>query len=197
MGLEKFLRETKPIRARSLSLGVRSIGEEDALLIYTAAYTYASSRHSGLMALDAGAGIGYSTLWLAKALEDAGCSGCRVVGIEHSPARCREASRIASTARFEGVELEFVEGDALSYVKGLDRETVDIAFVDVEKPLYPDMLRLLESRLKPGGIALFHNAYFPPPPRGFASLASQKPWRSTMIPTATGGLLLAIRMPDS
>ena len=89
--------------------------------------------------------------------------------------------------------MEFVEGDALSYVRGLKEESVDIAFVDVEKPMYPDMLRILETRLKTGGIAIFHNAYFPPPPRGFAWLASQKPWKSTMIPTDTGGLLLAVK----
>lgn len=64
-----------------------------------------------------------------------------------------------------------------------------LAFIDIEKHQYLDALRLLEDRLRPGGAAFFHNAFFPAPPEEFFVAASREPWRSTILPTPAGMLV--------
>jgi len=55
------------LRLNSDSAGVSRIDFEDGLVIYAALFTFAHGR-SGLKVYDLGSAMGYSTLWLAKAL---------------------------------------------------------------------------------------------------------------------------------
>ena len=57
------------------------------------------------------------------------------------------------------VELvEFREGDALETLSADLPETIDLVLLDGAKALYPEILSLLESRLRPGAFIVADNA---------------------------------------
>ncbi len=182
MGLIEVLEE---IRRESLSRGIPAIDPEDGMVLQALAFHIASS--GGDTVIDAGAGVGYSTAWLAAGLE-AGCrSRCRLIAIEYDPGK---ASRIKGNLDKLGlgrVEVLVRVGEALEVLKDLG--SVDMAFIDIEKYQYPDALEVLKRILKKGGLAAFHNAYFPPPPPEFFDAVSRPPWRYTVIPTPAGLLV--------
>jgi len=173
------------LRAESAEMGIPAIDERDGYAL--AALAFAAPR--GGLVLDLGAGVGYSTAWLALG---AGAWRARVVAVEYSPGR---AERLARNARLieeaTGARVEVVVGDALEVLRGLPGESVSLAFVDIEKHEYPEALRLLEEKLVPGGLAAFHNAYFPAPPREFFEQASRL--EHVVLPTPVG--LLVARLP--
>ncbi len=183
----RVLRILEGVYEESLRAGIPSIEFEDGVALYSAAYTLLRGR-SGALVIDAGAGIGYSTLWLAAAMMDA-CSGpCRLVAVEaYTPYVDKLRANLERVAREAGglVRVEAVAGDALEYVERLPPESIDMVFVDVDKELYTDMLRLLRSRLKRGGLAAFHNAYAPPPPPSFYE-ELRRGWNYTVVPTRLG-----------
>ncbi len=63
-----------------------------------------------------------------------------------------------------------------------------MAFVDIEKSSYPQALRLLRKKLRRGGIAIFHNAISPRPPKEFFEIADRE-FISIIIPSSAGILL--------
>ncbi len=186
-----FMAYAESLRRRSLEVGVHPIGVDDALVLYALVFAYAA-RKRDVLALDLGAGIGYSTAWMARALEE-GCRGrCTLVAVEREP---RRASMLAENLRGLGlrrVEYRVVEGDAEAYLGGLAGCTVDIAFVDVRKESYPRIMLALADKLVSGGIAIFHNALVPSPPPELYDLASAGPWASTVVPTGLG-MLVAVK----
>ncbi len=177
------------LRRASLGMGIPAIDPEDGMVLEATAFQAASAGAS--LAVDAGAGIGYSTAWIAMGLE-AGCRGeCRLIAIEYDPGKARRIKESLNPLGLERVRVEVVEEDALEYLSRLPPESLGYAFIDVEKNQYPEALDLLSNLLPSGGIALFHNAYFPPPPRTFFQKAQSHPWRSLIIPTPAG-MLIAI-----
>lgn len=54
--------------------------------------------------------------------------------------------------------MEFREGDALHTLRVDLPDTVDLVLLDGAKALYPDILRLLEERLRPGAFIVADNA---------------------------------------
>jgi predicted O-methyltransferase YrrM len=102
-----------------------------------------------------GTSFGISTLHLAAALRDNG--GGRIITSEFEPSKVARAR----THLVEGGVADLVEireGDALKTL-GVDLpETIDLLLLDGAKPLYPDILRLVESRLKPGALIVADNA---------------------------------------
>ncbi|RLG85104.1 MAG: hypothetical protein DRO39_06420 [Thermoprotei archaeon] len=180
------------LRRESDRLYIPRIDVEDGYAIYTAVYVYAALRGGGVRAIDAGAGAGYSTLWIAWALEDACRSGgCSVVAIERFGELLNVGRRILGRVRMERAELGFVEGDALRYIEGQAPGTIDIAFVDVDKHQYLEVLKLLETRLRRGGVAMFHNAYVPQPPPSFFRYLEERAsiWSHSIVPTSMGILI--------
>jgi len=165
--------------------GIPSIYREDGAAL--AAMAFAAPR--GGLVLDLGAGIGYSTAWLALG---AGAWGGRVVAVEADPGR---ASVLRGYAReiegLTGARVEVVEGDALEFLAGLPGGSVSAAFVDVDKHLYVRVLELLAEKAAPGALAAFHNAYFPRPPGEFFEAAAR--FESVVVPTPVGLLLARLR----
>lgn len=158
------------------------------MILMSSAFHVASA--DGKVFVDAGAGIGFSTLWIAAGVAEH-CAGCEIVAIEMDEARyARLSENLKRIARELGADVEArpVRGDALSVVR--DLRSIDYIFVDIEKPDYPAMLRLLEERLSAKGAALFHNAITPRPPEEFFQMASRSPWRSKIVPTAAGMMIL-------
>ncbi|WP_236698186.1 O-methyltransferase [Pyrodictium occultum] len=189
----RLLELLERVEEESARAGIPSIEREDGSALYAVAYLYTLGRGGeGVAAADLGAGIGYSTLWLAGGVEAACTRGCRVVAVEADPWRSRRLREVLGEAGLERTRLEAVQGDALSYLERLGPGSLDIVFVDVDKHEYARVLELLESRLRPGGVAVFHNAYFPRPPGSFFEAVERGPWRSTVVPTRLG-LLVAVR----
>jgi predicted O-methyltransferase YrrM len=64
ISLERFIEVSKQLYERSLSLGIPAISYEDGLVLASLAFIYCAA-NSTMRAVDAGAGIGYSTIFLA------------------------------------------------------------------------------------------------------------------------------------
>lgn len=107
-----------------------------------------------------GTSFGLSTLHLAAALRDNG--GGRLVTSEFEPSKVARAKANVAPAGLADL-VDWREGDAL---QTLDRdlpETIDLLFLDGAKALYPDILDLVEPRLRPGAPIIADNASFYPP----------------------------------
>jgi predicted O-methyltransferase YrrM len=106
-----------------------------------------------------GTSFGISTLHLAAALSDNG--GGRLITSEFEPskvARAREHLTEGSLADM----VEIREGDALKTLAVDLPETIDLLLLDGAKALYPDILNLVENRLRPGALIVADNADFCP-----------------------------------
>jgi predicted O-methyltransferase YrrM len=102
-----------------------------------------------------GTSFGISTLHLAAALRDNG--GGRLITSEF------EASKIARARKnlTDGGVIDLVEireGDALQTLGSDLPETIDLLLLDGAKALYPEILALVESRLRPGALIVADNA---------------------------------------
>ena len=102
-----------------------------------------------------GTSFGLSTLHLAAGLKDNG--GGRVIGSEFESGkvvRARENLSAAGLAEFA----EIRAGDALESLAHDLPQAVDLLLLDGAKVLYPQVLSLLEPRLRPGALVLADNA---------------------------------------
>ena len=105
--------------------------------------------------IEFGTSFGISTLHLAAALRDNG--GGRLITCEFEPSKiARARANLAAGGVSDLVEIR--EGDALKTLSADLPETIDLVLLDGAKPLYPDILRLLESRLRPGALIVADNA---------------------------------------
>ena len=98
-----------------------------------------------------GSAIGYSTIWLARAVGPDG----RVFytdGSEENAAEARENLGRAGVAE----RVTVLVGDALTALDGTDGE-FDLIFNDVDKEGYPDVLRRALPRLRVGGLLVTDN----------------------------------------
>lgn len=106
-----------------------------------------------------GTSFGISTLHLAAALRDNG--GGRLITTEFEPskvARARENLRAGGVLDL----VEIREGDALQTLRADLPNTVDLLLLDGAKPLYADILSLVEDRLRAGALIVADNADFSP-----------------------------------
>ncbi|MGB3820620.1 O-methyltransferase [Achromobacter pulmonis] len=105
--------------------------------------------------IEFGASFGISTLHLAAALRDNG--GGRLITTEFEPAKVARANEnLAEAGLADLVELR--QGDALQTLATELPERIDLVLLDGAKALYPDILTLLESRLRPGALIVADNA---------------------------------------
>ncbi|MGN4037165.1 O-methyltransferase, partial [Burkholderia gladioli] len=106
-----------------------------------------------------GTSFGISTLHLAAALRDNG--GGRLVSCEFEPSKIERARRnLAEGGLADLVEIR--EGDALRTLAADLPESIDLVLLDGAKSLYPAVLALLESRLRPGAFVIADNAEHSP-----------------------------------
>lgn len=102
-----------------------------------------------------GTSFGISTLHLAAALRDNG--GGRLITTEFEPSKVARARRhLTEGGLIDLVEMR--EGDALQTLAADLPETIDMGLLDGAKALYPDILALLEPRLRPGALVIADNA---------------------------------------
>ena len=126
----------------------------------TGALLYMLARSSGARTIvEFGTSFGVSTLHLAAALRDNG--GGRLITSEFEPSK---AARAKANLKAGGVIdlVEIREGDALETLSVDLPETIDLVLLDGAKSLYPEILGLLESRLKAGALIVADNADMSP-----------------------------------
>ena len=106
-----------------------------------------------------GTSFGISTLHLAAALRDNG--GGRLITSEFEPSKVARARKnLTESGLIDLVEIR--EGDALKTLSTKLPETIDLLLLDGAKALYPDILSLVETRLKPGATIIADNVGFSP-----------------------------------
>ena len=143
----------------------------------TGALLYMLARSSGARTIvEFGTSFGISTLHLAAALRDNG--GGRLITSEFEPSK---AARARDNLKAGGVIdlVEIREGDALKTLSVDLPEAIDLVLLDGAKALYPEILSLVESRLKVGALIVADNADMSPdylkrvrsPMNGYLSVA--------------------------
>jgi predicted O-methyltransferase YrrM len=107
------------------------------------------------MIVEFGTSFGISTLYLAAALRDNG--GGHLITTEFEPSKVERArNNLTAGGLVDLVEIR--EGDALQTLSGDLPETIDLLLLDGAKSLYPEILTLVESRLRPGAFILADDA---------------------------------------
>jgi predicted O-methyltransferase YrrM len=126
----------------------------------TGALLYMLARSSNARTIvEFGTSFGISTLHLAAALRDNG--GGRLITSEFEPSK---AARARENLKAGGVLdlVEIREGDALETLSHDLPDTIDLVLLDGAKSLYPEILSLVESRLRPGALIVADNADMSP-----------------------------------
>jgi predicted O-methyltransferase YrrM len=130
------------------------VSRETGVLLYMLAR---SSRARTIV--EFGTSFGISTLHLAAALRDNG--GGRLITSEFEPSKvARAREHLIAGGLIELVDIR--EGDALKTLSVGLPETIDLVLLDGAKALYPEILDLLENRLKPGALIVADNADLSP-----------------------------------
>ncbi|MFK3799575.1 MULTISPECIES: O-methyltransferase [unclassified Pseudomonas] len=106
-----------------------------------------------------GTSFGISTLHLAAALRDNG--GGLLITSEFESSKVAQArSNLSAGGLLDLVEIR--EGDALKTLGKDLPESIDLVLLDGAKALYPEILSLVESRLRPGALIIADNADYAP-----------------------------------
>lgn len=120
----------------------------------TLLYMLARSTRSRTI-VEYGTSFGISTLYLAAALRDNG--GGRLITSEFEPSKIlRARENLAEGGVLDLVEIR--EGDALQTLRSDLPETIDLLLLDGAKGLYPEILGLVEDRLRIGAFVVADNA---------------------------------------
>jgi predicted O-methyltransferase YrrM len=121
---------------------------------------YMLARSSGARTIvEFGTSFGISTLHLAAALRDNG--GGRLITSEFEPSKVARARDNLTAGGLIDL-VEFREGDALQTLSVDLPETIDLLLLDGAKGLYPEVLSLVEKRLRPAAWIVADNAGFSP-----------------------------------
>jgi predicted O-methyltransferase YrrM len=121
-------------------------------------YVLARSTRARII-VEFGTSFGISTLHLAAALRDNG--GGHLITSEFEPSKVARARKhLTEGGLIDLVEIR--EGDALQTLSVDLPETIDLLLLDGAKALYPEILSLVESRLRPGALIVADNADFCP-----------------------------------
>ena len=101
--------------------------------------------------LEFGTSFGVSTIHLAAALRDNG--GGKIITTEFESSKVVKARLNLTDAGLADL-VEIREGDALETLRHNLPEQLDLVFLDGAKPLYIDILQLIEPHLRPGTLLI-------------------------------------------
>jgi predicted O-methyltransferase YrrM len=134
-----------------------------------------------------GTSFGLSTLHLAAALRENG--GGRLITCEFEPSKLAIARDNLATGGLADL-VEFREGDALETLASDLPDTIDLLLLDGAKSLYIDVLKLVESRLRPGAVIVADNTDYCPDYLDHVSSATHGYWSMSF----TDDVELSIRL---
>jgi predicted O-methyltransferase YrrM len=140
--------------------------------------------------LELGTSNGYSTLWLADAARS---TGGRVLSVDVDGARTAQAAEhLARTQLAAYAELR-TEDAALTLAAGADA-SIDLIFLDAERPAYPDYWPDLLRVLRPGGLLVVDNVLsHAEEVSAFRALVSREPTVTEALAATGAGALLILR----
>ena len=137
--------------------------------------------------LEIGTSNGYSTLWLADAVRDAGGA---VTTLERSQFKVELAARNFARSGLEKYIVQ-IEDDAGQVLSGAADASFDLIFLDSERSEYPGWWPDIRRILRPGGLLVVDNATSHP--LEMAALISlvqaDRGFRSCLVPVGNGEFL--------
>jgi predicted O-methyltransferase YrrM len=149
-----------------------------------------------------GSGYGYSTAWLARAVQENG--GGIVYHVVWNDDLSRRARRHLDALGLVDI-VEYRVGEAVEVLRETDGP-FDLIFNDIEKHGYPASLPVIREKLRPGGVlivdnALWYGRIFDAEDRSAATrgvrevtrlLSNDPGWLTTLVPVRDG-LLIAYK----
>ncbi len=131
-----------------------AVNEERGALLYLVTRAIQAKR-----VVEFGSSFGISTIYLATAVRDNLRSGphraAQVIGSEMEATKCAAAAKNLAAAGLSTIA-QILEGDALKTLATVDAP-IDLVFLDGRKDLYLPVLKLLQTRLRPGAVILADN----------------------------------------
>lgn len=185
---KEFIRAIEIAKKYSDSLFVPRISREDGVALYTVTYLLGLPREK-FVAIDAGAGVGYSTLWIAAALEEL-CIKSTIYAVERNRDRYNYLMEVIKQLDSRCVEIAPVMKEATTFLNELGDAKVDLAFVDIDKHLYEVFFEKIRDKVNRGGVLAFHNAYWVKEFYENIKRLEYEGIRATIIPTEEGILLV-------
>ncbi|MEM0027475.1 MAG: class I SAM-dependent methyltransferase [Ignisphaera sp.] len=167
---------------------VPRIDREDGLVLYTIISTMVN-RYGKFIAVDAGAGVGYSTLWIVAPLEDL-CVRGTVFAVEWNRERYEVLKKNFSKITTRCVDVEVVNQNAVDFIETFGDGDINFAFVDIDKNLYRAFLVRALSKIAGGGVIAFHNAYMVH--NFYKDVIEGRNYMVFTIPTSEGILLIKL-----
>lgn len=160
------------------------IDREDGQILF-ALSSIVAARASEPLAVDAGCGVGYSTLWIVEGLRQ-GCGCGRVIAIDRSRDNLTLMESIYREAGLEGY-VEPLAGDAVEILRGISKP-IYMIFIDIEKHRYIELFEAVKQNIVAGGFVAAHNMYKPDPVEGlrFVKHLRERGWRLSVAPTPAG-----------
>ena len=162
-------------------------------------YNLAKSSQSRRI-LEIGTAIGYSGIWLGRAVAPLKGS---LTTVDMDPERVKIAKKNISEAGLERT-VKVIEGNALKVLPTL-KEEFDLIFLDSDKDVYPDAFKMSVTMLRKGGLFVADNALWGGHvAKGgkskdtqsmikFNRLVSESPGLSTVIVPLRDGVLVSLK----
>ncbi|HKZ51900.1 MAG TPA: O-methyltransferase [Candidatus Acidoferrales bacterium] len=155
--VEKYLYDLLPARDSVLAEMERLAKEKNIPIVGPAVgrvlYQYAQLIGARRI-FEMGSAIGYSTLWLARALP----AGGKVYYTDGDPKNAEEAKGYFERAGVRD-RIELLVGNALELIQQVEGQ-FDLIFNDVDKQDYPKVFRLAVPRLRRGGLFITDNVFW-------------------------------------
>ncbi|MCU7725576.1 class I SAM-dependent methyltransferase [Actinoplanes sp. KI2] len=140
--------------------------------------------------VEIGTSNGYSTLWLAAAARD---TGGTVTTVDVAPPA--EALANAERAGLRA-QITFETGDGGAYLTGRPDHSVDLLFLDADRPEYPSWWPHPKRVLRPGGVLAIDNVLsHPDEVRPFLALIAADPALTAATFAVGKGLHVAVHLP--
>jgi predicted O-methyltransferase YrrM len=131
-----------------------AVSRETGLILYM----LARSIHAQTI-IEFGTSFGISTLHLAAALRDNG--GGLLITTEFEPSKVKKARENLTVGGLIDL-VDIREGDALQTLSFNLPPTIDLLLLDGAKALYPEILNLVESRLRSGALIIADDVEYSP-----------------------------------
>lgn len=138
----------------------KNVPEDDGRLLRLLTETSGAKK-----VVEIGTSNGYSGIWFCLALRK---TGGKLITHEIDEGRAKLARENFIRAGVED-SVSLVTGDAHETVKQIDGP-IDILFLDADKSGYPDYLKKLRAKVRPGGLIIAHNMRSPAPDPDFIKL---------------------------
>jgi caffeoyl-CoA O-methyltransferase len=110
--------------------------------------------HKPRKVIELGTYFGYSTIHIARGLPEGG----KLVTIENDAEVASLALKNISRARI-GHLVDIVVQDAAAFLQSIERESIDMFFIDADKKNYPNYLQICFPLLRNGGIILADDCF--------------------------------------